>query len=265
MARVDAEDDTLRRYIVRHYRYDPERHERRHVVVRHSTARRSTNAVSGPYRQRSSGAKRLASTSTPASMRPEPCMSPATANGQPTDGLSCERFATASRPDHGLMRWRCLRISRSSACRPGRFINHKTGWPGSSATGWQAAATGSTLQTGPGPGTAERTTSRDRRVAGRLIGLVPVAGQGKSGWHVPRRRPRRVLRPAHGRPGRRGPAPARARADHRRPRPAAALPEPGGRARGADAVRAHRRAGCGAAAPPGRVPGQPRPALATLR
>jgi hypothetical protein len=33
MARVDAEDDTLRRYIVRHYRYDPERHERRHVVV----------------------------------------------------------------------------------------------------------------------------------------------------------------------------------------------------------------------------------------
>lgn len=33
MARVDSEDDSLRRYIVRHYRYDPERHVRRHVVV----------------------------------------------------------------------------------------------------------------------------------------------------------------------------------------------------------------------------------------
>jgi hypothetical protein len=30
---VDARDDSIRRFIVRHYRYDPERRERRHVVV----------------------------------------------------------------------------------------------------------------------------------------------------------------------------------------------------------------------------------------
>jgi hypothetical protein len=30
---VDPDDDTVRRYVVRHYRYDPDRHERRHVVV----------------------------------------------------------------------------------------------------------------------------------------------------------------------------------------------------------------------------------------
>lgn len=33
MARVDPEDDDIRRFIVHHYRYDPERRERRHVVV----------------------------------------------------------------------------------------------------------------------------------------------------------------------------------------------------------------------------------------
>jgi hypothetical protein len=33
MARVDPEDDTIRRFIVRHFRYDPARRERRHVVV----------------------------------------------------------------------------------------------------------------------------------------------------------------------------------------------------------------------------------------
>ncbi len=32
MARVDVEDDSIRRFVVRHYRYDPVRHERRHVV-----------------------------------------------------------------------------------------------------------------------------------------------------------------------------------------------------------------------------------------
>jgi hypothetical protein len=30
---VDADDDGLRRFIVQHYRYDTERHERRHVIV----------------------------------------------------------------------------------------------------------------------------------------------------------------------------------------------------------------------------------------
>ena len=33
MARVDPENDGVRRFIVRHYRYDPDRDERRHVVV----------------------------------------------------------------------------------------------------------------------------------------------------------------------------------------------------------------------------------------
>jgi hypothetical protein len=30
---IDAEDDTIERFVVRHYRYDPQRSERRHVVV----------------------------------------------------------------------------------------------------------------------------------------------------------------------------------------------------------------------------------------
>lgn len=33
MAQVDPEDDSILRFIVRHYRYDPQRRERRHVVV----------------------------------------------------------------------------------------------------------------------------------------------------------------------------------------------------------------------------------------
>jgi hypothetical protein len=33
VAQVDPEDDTIRRFIVRHYAFDPERHERRHITV----------------------------------------------------------------------------------------------------------------------------------------------------------------------------------------------------------------------------------------
>ena len=33
MARVDSGDDSIKRFIVRHYRDDPQRRERRHVVV----------------------------------------------------------------------------------------------------------------------------------------------------------------------------------------------------------------------------------------
>lgn len=33
VARVDPGDDDIERFIVRHYRYDPQRRERRHVVV----------------------------------------------------------------------------------------------------------------------------------------------------------------------------------------------------------------------------------------
>jgi hypothetical protein len=33
VARVDPEDDRIQRFVVHHYRYDPQRRERRHVVV----------------------------------------------------------------------------------------------------------------------------------------------------------------------------------------------------------------------------------------
>jgi hypothetical protein len=33
VARVDPADDDVERFVVRHYRYDPQRRERRHVVV----------------------------------------------------------------------------------------------------------------------------------------------------------------------------------------------------------------------------------------
>jgi len=33
MGTVDVRDDGIRRFVVRHYRYDPARRERRHVVV----------------------------------------------------------------------------------------------------------------------------------------------------------------------------------------------------------------------------------------
>lgn len=33
MALVDPEDDSITRFVVMHYRHDPERHERRHVAV----------------------------------------------------------------------------------------------------------------------------------------------------------------------------------------------------------------------------------------
>jgi hypothetical protein len=33
MGRVDPDDDSILRFVLRHYRFDPERHERRHVVV----------------------------------------------------------------------------------------------------------------------------------------------------------------------------------------------------------------------------------------
>lgn len=44
VARADSDDDTLRRFIVRHYRYDPERRERRHVVVAAFDSRREFTA-----------------------------------------------------------------------------------------------------------------------------------------------------------------------------------------------------------------------------
>jgi hypothetical protein len=44
VARVDPDDESLRRYVVRHCRYDPERRERRRVVVAAFNSRREFNA-----------------------------------------------------------------------------------------------------------------------------------------------------------------------------------------------------------------------------
>lgn len=33
MPRVDPDDDSIRRWVLRHYRYDPHRRQRRHVIV----------------------------------------------------------------------------------------------------------------------------------------------------------------------------------------------------------------------------------------
>jgi hypothetical protein len=44
VARVDPDDDNLCRYIVHHYRYDPQRQERRHVVVAAFDRQREYNA-----------------------------------------------------------------------------------------------------------------------------------------------------------------------------------------------------------------------------
>jgi hypothetical protein len=33
MPRVDPQDDSIRRWVVHHYRYDPHRRERRHVLI----------------------------------------------------------------------------------------------------------------------------------------------------------------------------------------------------------------------------------------
>lgn len=43
MARTDPADDSLRRYVVQHYRYDPDRRERRHVVVAAFDSRQEFN------------------------------------------------------------------------------------------------------------------------------------------------------------------------------------------------------------------------------
>lgn len=44
MAAVDPADDSIRRFVVLHYRYDPVRHERRHEVVAAFSRRREWEA-----------------------------------------------------------------------------------------------------------------------------------------------------------------------------------------------------------------------------
>jgi hypothetical protein len=55
VARVDPDDDHLRRYVVYHFRYGPERHKRRHVVVAAFDGRRSSARGSMQSRRRYGG------------------------------------------------------------------------------------------------------------------------------------------------------------------------------------------------------------------
>lgn len=77
VGRVDPDDDSLRRYIVRHYRYDPVRRERRHVVVAAFGSRwefwACLDAISEEIRRRYGGAGPPASVSIRVSMYPESC------------------------------------------------------------------------------------------------------------------------------------------------------------------------------------------------
>ncbi|MEW1952316.1 hypothetical protein [Terrabacter sp. NPDC080008] len=60
MAEVDPDDDTIERFLVFHYRFDPQRSERRHVLVAAYDNQREFNArmkreVKAIERRRSSG------------------------------------------------------------------------------------------------------------------------------------------------------------------------------------------------------------------
>ena len=76
VARVDPGDDSIERFIVRHYRYDPQRRERRHVVVAVFGNEREFQAcVEGVFRRRSRAAGMPGTRSIRASTRRELCMS----------------------------------------------------------------------------------------------------------------------------------------------------------------------------------------------
>lgn len=44
---MDPDDDSIRRFVVSHYRYDPNRHERRHVIVAAFDTKREFKACMG--------------------------------------------------------------------------------------------------------------------------------------------------------------------------------------------------------------------------
>jgi hypothetical protein len=86
MARVDPDDDSRRRYIVKHYRYDPERRERRHVVVAAFDSRREYKASCRPSQRNSIGDGQPIRASMKASRSPAQWPSLVIENGQQTDG-----------------------------------------------------------------------------------------------------------------------------------------------------------------------------------
>ena len=81
---MDVTDDSIRRFVVRHYRYDPERRERRHVVVQAFDTEAEFDAliraITDDIRHRRAA---RAIGSTAASTRRASSMSPATASVQP--------------------------------------------------------------------------------------------------------------------------------------------------------------------------------------
>jgi hypothetical protein len=65
MAKVDADDDTIRRFVVQHYRYDPDRHERRPVVIAAFDNEAECEASMHEAQAEPTDVGRMAETSTP--------------------------------------------------------------------------------------------------------------------------------------------------------------------------------------------------------
>ena len=77
MAQVDPEDDTIERFVVYHYRYDPGRRERRHVLVAVFDNEREFQARVD-REQAELERRRRAGEPTPTSACPGPCTSQGT-------------------------------------------------------------------------------------------------------------------------------------------------------------------------------------------
>lgn len=85
MGKVDVDDDGIRRFVVRHYRYDPARRERRHVVVAAFDNRREFNAclasVDAEIRKRRAAGERVETTEHASGIVREPGADRLAANG----------------------------------------------------------------------------------------------------------------------------------------------------------------------------------------
>ena len=100
-------DDGIRRFVVRHYRYDPARRERRHVVVAAFDNRREFNAcvasVEAEIRNRPAAGEQVESNEHASGIVREPGADRRAANAP----CSAARWSTASTPAPGWMRWSC--------------------------------------------------------------------------------------------------------------------------------------------------------------
>jgi len=112
------------------YRYDPERLERRRVVVAASSSRREFNAcINAVWEEidwRTAAGEQVDPSEHISGTVHEPRLPPA---GSRTVDWSCARFAIGSHPGHGWTSWRCPRTWRYSAALPGP-VNRRAGWVG---------------------------------------------------------------------------------------------------------------------------------------